>query len=258
MWPWSQRQSRTCKNPYTAHTESSSVISWAGVFIFRRMIAYGYWHVVCLSWSFYPSQYFFSHVMSGWLLLGWTGTKQDLMFLACHIFFLQSCGHLLGMGWPLGSLVCDVFLCLYHLPTLCPGSCVELDCIDSWPLPSYLLCSRTICSSTCDAQTPATPLSRLKHSSTGYCTRIICGDSDESFCYDLGVKGLRQYISYKCWREFFFYFQFARGCPYIAKWFLKAGTLKWRFQRTNMTLRSNVNVFRIGPTARNMNFCSLW
>ena len=54
-----------------------------------------------------------------------------LMCLACHVFFLQSFGHLLGKGWPLGSLVCDVFFCLYNLPTLCPGSCVELDCIDS-------------------------------------------------------------------------------------------------------------------------------
>ena len=151
MWPWSQRQSRTCKNLYTANTESSSVISWARMFIFWRMIAYGMLFV----WfdPFYPSQHFVSQVMSGLLLLGWTGTKQDLMCLACHVFFLQSCGHLLGKSWPLGSLVCDVFLCLYHLPTLCPGSCVELDCIDSWPLPSSLLCSRTISSSTCETQT---------------------------------------------------------------------------------------------------------
>ena len=25
-------------------------------------------------------------------------------------------GHLLGKGWPLGSLVCDVFLCYCHFP----------------------------------------------------------------------------------------------------------------------------------------------
>ena len=92
-------------------------------------------------------------VMSGWLLLGWNGTKQDLMCLACHVFFLLSCGHLFGKGWPLCSLVYDVFLCLYHLPTLCHGSCVELDFIDSWSLPFSLLCSRTICSSPCEAQT---------------------------------------------------------------------------------------------------------
>ena len=28
---------------------------------------------------------------------------------------------------------------------------------------------------------PTTPLSRLKHSTTGYCTRILGGDHDESF-----------------------------------------------------------------------------
>ena len=82
------------------------------------------WYVVCLIWFFLSQSIFFSQVMSGWLLLGWTGTKQDIMCLACHVFFLQSCGHLLGKGWPLGPLVCDVSLCLYHLPTLCPGSCV--------------------------------------------------------------------------------------------------------------------------------------
>ena len=29
------------------------------------------------------------------------------------------CGHLLGKGWPLGSLVCDVFLCFCHFPCRC-------------------------------------------------------------------------------------------------------------------------------------------
>ena len=143
---------------------------------------------------FYPSQYFFSQVMSGWLLLGWTGTKQDLMCLACHVFFLQSCGHLLDMGWPLGSLVCDVFLCLYHLPTLCPGSCVELDCIDSWPLPSSLLCSRTICNIHLWGSNPQSlyldsntlPLDNA----LAYCVVIMMKVSD--YCYDLGVKGLGQ------------------------------------------------------------------
>ena len=28
----------------------------------------------------------------------------------CLFCSLQPCGHLLGKGWPLGSLVCDVFL----------------------------------------------------------------------------------------------------------------------------------------------------
>ena len=49
-------------------------------------------------------------------------------FLVCS---LQPCGHLLGKGCPLCSLVCDVFLCLCHFPMMCPESGVVLDCIDS-------------------------------------------------------------------------------------------------------------------------------
>ena len=37
------------------------------------------------------------------------------------------CGHLLGKGWPLGSLVCYVLLCFCHFPLWCPGSGVVLD-----------------------------------------------------------------------------------------------------------------------------------
>ena len=47
-------------------------------------------------------------------------------FLVCS---LQPCGHLLGKGLPLGSLVCDVFLCFCHFPMWCPGSDVVPDCI---------------------------------------------------------------------------------------------------------------------------------
>ena len=63
---------------------------------------------------------------------------------------------------------------------------------------------------------PATPLSRLKHSTTGYCTRILCGDYDKvsESCYDLGVKGLGQiYLTNVDVNSFFI---FVRGCPYIA------------------------------------------
>ena len=34
----------------------------------------------------------------------------------CHFCFLKPGGHLLGKGGPLGSLVCDVFLCFCHFP----------------------------------------------------------------------------------------------------------------------------------------------
>ena len=49
-------------------------------------------------------------------------------------------GHLLGKNWPLCSYVCDVFLWFCHFPICCPGSGVAFDCIDSWSLPSSLLC----------------------------------------------------------------------------------------------------------------------
>ena len=58
------------------------------------------------------------------------------------------------------------------------------------------------------------------------------------YCYDLGVKGLGQIylINLEANSSFIFY----RGCPYKVQWLFKVGTLKWRFQRTNMTLESNV------------------
>ena len=34
----------------------------------------------------------------------------------CHVCFLQSCGHLLDKGWPLGSIVFDVFLFFVTFP----------------------------------------------------------------------------------------------------------------------------------------------
>ena len=40
----------------------------------------------------------------------------------CLVCSLQPCGHLLGKGWPFGSLVCDVFLVFLSLSIWCPGS----------------------------------------------------------------------------------------------------------------------------------------
>ena len=38
-------------------------------------------------------------------------------FLLCSLVCsMQPCDHLLGKGGPLGSLVCDVFLCFITLP----------------------------------------------------------------------------------------------------------------------------------------------
>ena len=39
-------------------------------------------------------------------------------------------GHLMGKGWPLGSLVCD-FIVFLSFPMWCSGPGMVLDCIDS-------------------------------------------------------------------------------------------------------------------------------
>ena len=45
----------------------------------------------------------------------------------CLVCSLQPCGHLLGKGRPLDSLVCDVFLCFCYFPIWCPGSGVAFE-----------------------------------------------------------------------------------------------------------------------------------
>ena len=65
------------------------------------------------------------------MFLLWTFFVSYVLCLSCcHVCPLQPCDHLLGKGWPLGSLVCDDFLCYSYFPMCCPGSSLELDCID--------------------------------------------------------------------------------------------------------------------------------
>ena len=45
-----------------------------------------------------------------------------------------------GKGWPLCSFVCDVFLYFCRFSIWCPVSGVVFDGIDSWSVPSSLLC----------------------------------------------------------------------------------------------------------------------
>ena len=138
------------------------------------------WYVVCLICSFLSQSIFFSQVMSGWLLLGWTGTKQDIMCLACHVFF--SCS-LVVTCWARADLLAPLYVmfCVYIILPHCvlghvwnlivsiPDLCLLLYFAQwQYAVPPVRL-------------KPATPLSRLKHSTTGYCTRILCGDYDENF-----------------------------------------------------------------------------
>ena len=61
------------------------------------------------------------------------------VFIYCLVCSLQNCGHLLRKRWPIGALVCDVFLRFYPFPIWCLGSGVVLGCIDFWSLLSFLL-----------------------------------------------------------------------------------------------------------------------
>ena len=91
-----------------------------------------------------PSQQFFSYVG-----MGLPGSKDKCAFM--HFCLLMPCGHLLGKGWPLGSPLWCLIVTL-SLSHWYPRSGVVLDCIDSWSLPSFLLCSRTQHSNAGEAQ----------------------------------------------------------------------------------------------------------
>ena len=63
-----------------------------------------------------------------------------LLLLDMSCLFLAAFGHLLRRGCPLGSLVCDLFLCFCHFLIRCPGSGVIRYFMDFWSLHSSLLC----------------------------------------------------------------------------------------------------------------------
>ena len=68
-----------------------------------------------------------------------------LLSCVCYVFvrvcLYVLCGHLLGKGWPLGSRLWRLTVSL-SLSHWYPGSGVVLDCIDSWSLHPYLLCTK--------------------------------------------------------------------------------------------------------------------
>ena len=74
------------------------------------------------------------------MFLLWTFFVIYVLCLSCCLVCpLQPCCHLLGKGWPLGSLVCDVFLCYSHFPMCCPGSGLVLDCNFTFFLITYIM-----------------------------------------------------------------------------------------------------------------------
>ena len=95
---------------------------------------------VGVTWNrFKPSSKIFN-----WPFQGSNSFVDHLCYL-CLVFVMFSrvcsllpCDYLLGKGWPLGSwLWC--LLWFYYFPIWYPRTGVVLDCIDSWPLPSFLL-----------------------------------------------------------------------------------------------------------------------
>ena len=147
----------TLKSTSRSHLHKTYIqlIQWVPLsFLERECLCLAEWlpMVCCLFYLilFIPVNIFLVKSCQDGSILGWTGTKQDLMFLACHVYFLQP--------WERSDLLAPLYVmfsCFFLSPSHtipCPGSCVVLDCIDSWLLLSSLLCSRTLCSYTCETQ----------------------------------------------------------------------------------------------------------
>ena len=111
MWPWSQRQGRTCLKPIyriycelLCHFLSENVHIWQNDYL---------WCVVCLIWSLLSQSIFFS-VKSCQNGSYWVELSLSRLLYVLPVMSV-SCD-LVGKGWPLGSLVCDVFLCFVTFP----------------------------------------------------------------------------------------------------------------------------------------------
>ena len=203
MWPWNQCQGRTrikLRSIYSSycHFLSESFHIWQNDSL---------WCVVCLIWSFSSQLIFFqsSHVRMTHSLveLALSRILCVLPIISCSL--VVTCWARADLLAPLYVMFSCVLSPFHTIP--CPGSCVVLDCIDSWPLPSSFFAQGQYAVPPVRLK-PATPLYRLKHSTTGYCTRILCGDHDESFRLLLWPwsKMSRSNMSYKCWRAFLFHF----------------------------------------------------
>ena len=92
-----------------------------------------------LNWFKPSSKIFFTDPSKAELLLWIIYVISVLFYYAfIHVCLLIPCGHLLGMGWPLGSRLWCLIVTL-SLSHWYPVSGVVLDCIDSWSLPTFLL-----------------------------------------------------------------------------------------------------------------------
>ena len=97
-----------------------------------------------LNWFKPPVKYFTDRSKAELLLwIFYVFVLSCVCYVFVRVCLYVLCGHLLGKGWPLGSrLWClTVSLSLSHCY---PVSGVVLDCIDSWSLHPYLLCTRII------------------------------------------------------------------------------------------------------------------
>ena len=199
------------------HKTYIQLIQWAPLSFLERECSYlAIWlPMVCCLFDlilFIPVNIF--SVMSEWLFLGlnWHSAGFNVSCLSC--LFHAALWSLLRKGWPLGSLVCDVFLFFSHLPLPYRVLGHALYLIASIPELCILLYFAHGQYAVSPVRLkPATLLSRLKHSTmghsvTGYCTRILCGDYEESFSLLLWPwsKRTRSNISYKCWHEFLSHF----------------------------------------------------
>ena len=197
MWPWSQRQGRTCIEPiYSSYSEflchflSESVHIWQNDSL---------WCIVCLIWSCSSQSIFFSQVISGWLFLGlnWHLAGFNVSCLSC--LFLAALWSTVGKGLTsrLPCMWCFlVVFCHLPIPYRVLGHVCNL--IVSMPYLCLLLYFAHEQYAVPPVRLkPATLLSRLKHSTTGYSTRILCCEQMKvsDYCYDLGVKGLGQYLT---------------------------------------------------------------
>ena len=94
-----------------------------------------------LNW-FKPSSKIFSDRSKAVLLLRifYVFVLSCVCYVFVRVCLYVLCGHLLGKVWPLGSrLSCLHVTVSLSLSDWYPGSCVVLDCIDSWSLQPYLL-----------------------------------------------------------------------------------------------------------------------